>query len=409
MKTRILLNALTMLCLLCMQTLSAQMTHLEWAKRMGGSQDDRGETIAVDSSGNVYSAGYFKGTANFSAGMANFISAGGSDIFVQKLDSEGNVLWVKQMGGSLDDNGTAIAVDAAGNVYITGWFHGTVDFDPGFGETSLTSAGLTDIFIQKLDTDGNFVWVKQMGGTNDCEARGITVDVSGNIYTTGVFKGTANFHTGFGTSYFTSAGDWDIFIHKLSSEGEFVWAKQVGGSLWDHAYTVIVDSFGDISITGFYSGTVDFDPGDGTAFLTPIGARDIYILKLNNDGDYLWAKSMGGNTDDRGYGHGVDASGNVYIAGYFTGTASFGPGLGTANLTSFGNEDIFIQKFDPDGDFLWVKQIGGTQAERAHRIAIDSDGNSYTTGIFKGTVDFDPGVGTARRKLPMGRTVWVFL
>jgi hypothetical protein len=189
-----------------------------WAKQMGGTDYDVGQGIAVDMAGNVYTTGYFQGTADFDPGPGSFnlTSTGNEDIFVSKLDSAGNLVWAKQMGGTSGDAGQDIAVDAAGNVYTTGFFYSTVDFDPGPGTFNLTSTGDTDIFVSKLDSAGNFVWAKQMGGTDPDAGYDIAVDAAGNVYTTGYFWGTADFDPGPGSFNLTSAGFSDIFVSKLS-------------------------------------------------------------------------------------------------------------------------------------------------------------------------------------------------
>src|SRR5690606_9459529 len=134
------------------------------------------------------------------------------DIFISKLDTNGNFLWAKSMGGVSGDYGSSITTDSSGHIYTTGAFTGTADFDPGVDEFELTSTGGTDIFISKLDTNGNFLWAKSMGGASADNGNSITVDSAGYIYTTGDFQGTADFDPGSGTSNLVSAGGTDIFI-----------------------------------------------------------------------------------------------------------------------------------------------------------------------------------------------------
>ncbi|MCF6285500.1 MAG: hypothetical protein L3K26_09955, partial [Candidatus Hydrogenedentes bacterium] len=132
------------------------------------------------------------------------------------------------MGGTSGDEGLAVAVDGAGNVYTTGYFQGTVDFDPGAGVSNLTSAGTKDIFVQKLDSAGNFVWAKGFGGTDNDRGFGIVVDASGNVFSTGEFSGTVDFDPGLGVTELSSAGGLDVFVQKLDAAGDFVWAKGMG-------------------------------------------------------------------------------------------------------------------------------------------------------------------------------------
>jgi len=368
-----------------------------WAKSMGGSFDSRGNSITVDASGNVYTTGFFKGTADFDpgSGITNLTSAGYEDIFVQKMDTDGNFLWAKSMGGTSDDYGNSITVDAAGNVYTTGQFWGTVDFDPGSSTYNLSSVGSYDIFVQKLDAAGNFLWAKSMGGTSDDRGSSITVDAAGNVYTTGQFWGTVDFDPSSGTANLTSAGSNDVFVQKLDAAGNFLWAKSMGGTGYDRGNSITVDAAGIVFNTGYFQGTADFDPSSGTANLTSAGSWDIFVQKLDASGNFLWAKSIGGSSDDRGNSITIDASGNVYSTGGFTGTADFDPGSSTYNLTSAGSKDIFVQKMDSAGDFVWARSMGGSLFETGSTITVDASGNLYTTGYFEGTADFDPSSGTA--------------
>ena len=383
------------------------------AVRFGSTGNDVGNAITTDASGNVYTTGTFEGTVDFDpgAGVTNLVSAAFSDIFVMKTDSAGNFVWAKRMGGTSSDNASSIAVDGSGNVYTTGFFFGTVDFDPGSGTVNLTSAGGSkDIFVWKLDSAGNFVWAKRVGDTgNDDRGTGITIDSSGSVYTTGSFVGTVDFDPGSGTVNLTSAGaSMDIFVSKLDSAGNFVWAKHMGGA-GDYGSDIAVDSSGSVYTTGSFEGTVDFDPGSGIVNLTSAATSiDIFVSKLDSAGNFVWAKSMGGIFDDVGNGIAVDGSGSVYTTGIFDGIVDFDPGSGTANLTSQGNDDIFVSKLGNAGDLMWAKRMGGTTLDVGNGIAVDSSGSVYTTGGFSGTVDFDPGSGTANLTSAVNR-LYIFV
>ncbi|MEA3445471.1 MAG: SBBP repeat-containing protein [Bacteroidota bacterium] len=387
------------IAIMCISTkLQAQDPQFEWAAGFGGPDYDQGKSVAVDASGNVYTTGYFYGTVDFDPGSGtyNLSSNGRDDIFISKLDASGNFVWAKNMGGSDWNEGYSIAIDASGNVYTTGHFEGTADFDPGSGTYILSSNnGYDDIFISKLDASGNFVWAKAMGGSFDDNGFALAIDASGNVYTTGIFCGTADFEPGSGTYNLSSNGDYDIFISKLDASGNFVWAKSMGGSSDDRGYSIALDASGNVYTTGyFYSSTVDFDPGSGTYNLTSNGCGDIFISKLDASGNFVWAKNMGGSSSDGGNSIAIDASGNVYTTGSFLDTADFDPGSGTHNLSSNGEYDIFISKLDASGNFVWAKSMSGSSSEWGFSIALDASGNVYTTGYFYGTVDFDPGSGT---------------
>ncbi len=393
----------TIFALICSVGLHAQ--DFEWAKPFGSTWPDQGQSIAIDASGNVYTTGYFQETVDFDpgTGTTNLTSAGRTDIFVQKMDASGNFLWAKSFGGTSYDHCYSITVDSSGDVYTTGYFQGTVDFEPGAGTTNLTSAGAEDIFVQKMDALGNFLWAKSFGGTSNDYGLSITVDSSGNVYTTGSFQRTVDFDPGAGTTNLISAGGYDIFVQKMDASGNFLWAKSFGGTSYGYGQSITVNASGNVYTTGYFFGTVDFDPGAGTTNLTSAGAEDIFIQKMDASGNFLWAKSFGGTSYGYGQSITLDSSGNVYTTGYFSGTVDFDPGTGTTNLASAGGYDIFVQKMDVSGNFLWAKSFGGILDDRCYSITVDTSGNVYTTGSFQRTVDFDPGAGTTNLT-SVGRT-----
>ena len=378
--------------------------------KFGSTGEDKGYSVAVDSSGNIYTTGIFSGTVDFDpgAGTANLTSAGSWDVFLSKLNSAGELVWVKKFGSTAADQGRAIAVDTLGNVYTTGSFSGTVDFDPGAGTSNLFS-GQDAVFVLKLNSAGEFVWAKQLNESWTSVAYGysIAVDSSGNVYTTGNFRGTVDFDPGAGASNLTSAGatgNVDAFVSKLDLTGAFVWVKQFTGTgnKDEFGYSIAVDSSGNVYTTGYFSGTTDFDPdpaGGAVANLTSANGDDVFVSKLNSTGAFVWVKQFGGTASEQGRSIAVDSSRNVYTTGFFQGTADFDPdpaGGAVANLTTAGGWDVFVSKLDATGAFVWAKQFSGTGSfDQGNSIAVDSSGNVYTTGNFRGTVDFDPGAGTA--------------
>lgn len=336
-KQNSMLKNVTLLCLtgIALSFVTHAQT-LEWARSMGDKNTEWGFAIAVDDSGNVYTTGAFKDTVDFDPGLGvnHIMSVGGADIFVQKLDAAGDFCWVKSMGGHKSDVGRAITLDSLGNVYIIGSFQGEVDFDPGPNTYTLTSIGLADIYIQKLDKDGNFLWTRSIGGTE---------------------------------------GDGNV------------------------AYDISLDATCNVYITGAFNDTLDFDPGPGVYNMYSAGfgssARDVFILKLDTDGRFLWVNSIGSTLNDEGIVITIDDSGYVYTAGRFEGTVDFDPDTAVYSLTSNGDYDVFIQKLDAHGNLRWVKSIEGSESETITAIGVDDSGNLYTTGSFYGSIDADPGVG----------------
>jgi len=330
---------------------------------------------AVFGDGKILVGGYFA-SDNITIGAFTLQNSavGFDDAFIAKYDSSGNVLWAQSIGGSSDEKAFSVAADASGNVYTTGYFRNTVDFDPGSGVFNLTSAGGGDIFISKLDNSGNFVWARAIGGTpaNAIDkGNAIALDNSGNVYTTGRFLNTVDFDPGAGVFNITAAGEGDVFISKLNSSGNFVWAIAMGGTDGEEGLSIALDASENIYTTGGFEETADFDPGAGVFNLTSNGYSDIFISKLDNAGSFIWAKAMGGTNPEGGESIALDAFGNVYTTGQFLGTVDFNPGSGVNNLTSAGGRDIFISKLDNAGNFVWAKRMGGTDWDAGYSIAID--------------------------------------
>lgn len=186
-----------------------------------------------------------------------------------------------------------------------------------------------------------------------------------------------------------------FFIITSSHSQKFEWAKRIGGPGYDQDIRIAKNVHGNVHFIGSFEGTIDFDPGAGISNLTSVGLLDVFILKLDSIGNFLWAKRIGGLGNDSGVNIAVDSLGNIYTFGHFTGTADFDPGAGTSNVTSIGGTDIFVSKLDPDGTLLWVKSFGGSNYDLSSSIAIDDLGNIYMTGTFTETVDFDPGGGVS--------------
>jgi hypothetical protein len=279
--------------------------------------------------------------------------------------------WAKSISNSW---GWGISVDANGNSYVTGEFGTTTTFDT----IQLISSGSNDVFVAKYDSGGNCLWAKQAGGIINDIGYSISVDANGNSYVTGCFTGEAVF----ATIHLSGFGGYDIFIAKYDPNGNCLWAKQAGSSKNDYGYYISVDGNGNSFVTGDFAGTATF----GTFQLVSYGQLDAFIAKYDNNGNCLWAKQAGGVHDDFGEGIRVDANGNSYVTGWFTGPAAFG----AIQLSGFGNHwDIFVAKYDSGGNCLWTKQAGGPSGGGGTNISIDANGSSYVTGEFGTTAIFD--------------------
>ncbi|MBL7765300.1 MAG: hypothetical protein JNJ58_04360 [Chitinophagaceae bacterium] len=387
--------------------LFAQGPNFQWAKKFGGSFFEEGFAITTDDSGNVYTTGMFKGVCDFDPGVGvfNLSSPLSYNVFVSKQDAQGNLVWARQLGGAVwDDLGQGIKVDASGNVFIAGYFYDTADFDPGPGTAWEISNGATDVFLCKLDAGGNLVWVKTIGGADFDNCWALDLDAAGNPYLCGNFVTTVDFDPGPGVTSFSTAGyNIDMFICKLDMNGNFVWARQIGGVFEDRAIAIDVDQQGNVITTGLFQQITDFDPGPGTFNLTAVGSTyDVFISKLDNNGNFIWAKSFVGTGNDIGAALRTDASGNIHLTGYFTDQIDFDTGPGTFNLNTPGAfvYHAYVCKLNSNGDLLWAKDFGQTDYNKGQGIAVDKIGNVLTTGVIQGTVDFDPGPGVSSVTTP---------
>ena len=327
--------------------------NFRWVKTLGGAGLDNAYSLAVNNKGDLFVTGEFSESVDFDpgAGVEIRISSGYEDIFLVCLDTAGNFQWVETTGNSLHDKGLSVTTDADGNPLLIGGFSETVDFNPGSGITNLTSTGWFDMFIQKLDTSGHLLWIKRCGGTGMVFGDDIQLDYLGNIITTGSFNFTADFDPDTSITSLISHGNDDIFILKLSPSGELIWAKCIGGTIWDMGVNLAIDSANNIYLTGLFYDSVDFDPGVAVHMVHSSLYENIFILKLDSAGNFKWVRSMGGEGSDRGLSIDVDKSGNVYTCGWFEGSVDFNPGSGSANFLSNGDKDIFIQKLVPCGSF----------------------------------------------------------
>lgn len=301
------------------------------------------------------------------------------------------------MGGIGQDYARQVAVDALGNVYTIGYFRDTVDFDPGPGTYNLISAGFDDIFISKLDANGNLVWAIRLGSSvsNDI-GNVLALDPGGYLYVGGSFADTVDFDPGVGTYPLgAGSGGSDIFILKLDLSGNFVWAGKIGGYNGDGVRAINLDQDGNVILTGMFFTASDFDPGPGTFTIFTSGDAS-FVCKLTAAGNFVWAKHFEDavNTGAVSLGSCVAGNGTIYTVGYFVATVDFDPGPATYNLTPLGTMDVFISALDSAGNFQWAKKIGGAIGNAtAPSVASDAAGNIYLTGQFDGPVDFNPGIG----------------
>jgi len=313
--------------------------------------------------------------------------------FTFKAQTNFNLNFAYGTGSVGYDNLNHSTIDASGNIYITGQFQGSVDFNPGGTaviKTTVASNGCA--FVAKYNSSGILTWVNLMESTYTSDGKKVLVDaLTGNVYITGTFEYTLDLTPPASTN--TLAANFsDMFIAKYSAAGNFIWAKGIGGAgSMVTPYGADLSSTGDVYISGNFDYPADFDASANTNSLTSNGSFDVFLVKYDATGSYQWAYNFGGSNGDAGLGVAVDASNNVYMTGQFQDGPSFDPAAPSNTITSIGEEDIFIAKYSPSGNYIWAKGFGGTVKDIGYSIKIDAASNIVVSGILQSVnADFDP-------------------
>jgi hypothetical protein len=395
--------------------------------------EEKGLSVAVDSNGNAYVAGVFSGTADFDPGSGvdehtatNF----SLDTFLSAFDSSGGFSWAYTGHDKpyVYNENKYVAVDNNGNVYISGSFEGTIDFDPGTNVSEYTASYNGGVYLCKYDPEGNFQWARAWGSET---AGQMTFDSSGNLFIISMLRSydPIDFDPGSGVDEHSGSG---VYLSKFDLDGNFIWAKVFQGS------QLVIDNSGNFYTSGLFTGSTDFDPGPGEEILNGFNSlflcklapdvsfmwvhtfrginnglrtsiaidsnsnilvvgtiyTDAFLYKYDSNGDSLWEYTFGGSGQDSCNCVTVDANDNIYIAGYFESTVDFDPGPSTNEHLSSRGFDAYLSKFDSSGKYLWTRTWGGRGWDKANGIAFDSNGYIYVTGEFCSSVDFDTGPGT---------------
>lgn len=348
-----------------------------WVNSAGGNSNDESYDVEVDNLGFIYTTGYVTNSSIF-GGSINITTNGFSDIYVSKSDVNGNFLWAKVFGGTQADRGYDLALDNVGNIYVTGYYIGTATF----GSTTLTSSGNSqDIFVLKLDNAGNVLWVKSEGGPEGDTGYGVTVDNLGNVIVTGQFKGTAQI----GLNNFLSAIDpntglpaFDIFISKYDASGNDLWSIQGVAKYDDRGLALKTDQSNNIYVTGQFSDTLTIAGSTQNNTIYNAGM----LLKLDASGNEIWFKRLGA-IQTLVYDLEIDNQGDVYITGDFLGQMIIIGINGNNFLNGNYTYRIFLIKFDPDGNIIWMEEDDSDSPITSKAIALDSNQDPYISGMFK--------------------------
>jgi hypothetical protein len=345
---------------------------LPWTRELGSAAEDDARSVAVDAAGNVFVAGYTKGSLDGNT------SAGGWDMFLVKYAPSGKKLWTRQLGTAASDTAYGVVVDAGGNAFVAGITGGALGGN--------TSAGADDIFLAKLDPTGATSWIRQVGSAGyDC-GFAVAIDPAGNVFvagsTDGAFPGSTN------------AGGADVLLVKFAPDGTTLWARQLGSADYEYAHAVAVDADGNAFVAGSTSGALD---GVANA-----GLDDLFLVKYAPDGRRLWIRQLGSPSFDLATSVAVDAAGNALVAGHTTGNLDGHPNQGA--------EDLFVAKYDAAGTKLWSTQVGSAAFDFAYGLALDAAGNAFVAGHTDGAFDGNVYAGSNDLLLvkldPSGAKVW---
>jgi len=350
----------------------AQAPNWLWAKSSNNTGFVRAFSVAVDVSGNSYVTGYFESSiVNF--GPFSLSNAGYVDLFLEKYDVAGNVLWAKSAGGTNLDDAYSVVVDVSGNSYVTGRSYSlTMRFDTITLTT--TDANPVYLFLAKYDASGNALWAKKIGGEDDDAPPSVATDFFGNAYMTGGFVSDTLIVD---QDTLINNGYENIFIVKYNASGNVVWARSAGGTGVEKANSIAVDTFGNAYVAGHF---LDQNVVFGSDTLTNWDSSyKLFLAKYDALGNALWARSAIGALSYGGPSVAVDAVGNVYVSGsFFEGAMTFD----FITIGNYGHDDMFLAKYNAAGYIQWANSAGGSDYDRAYSVVVDASGNSYVTGAY---------------------------
>ncbi|MHC4562050.1 MAG: SBBP repeat-containing protein [Planctomycetota bacterium] len=314
-----------------------------WQRQIGTAEEDESRSVAVDSAGHVFISGS-------TAGSLGGPNAGSNDAFLAKYAPTGDLLWTRQTGTSTSDFSYSVAVDSAGNAFITGWT---------LGDLGGVSAGGRDAFLSKYDPSGTLLWTEQLGTTEYDEGLSVAIDGMGNAFIAGWTLGALEG---------PSAGSFDVFVSKYDPSGTQQWTRQLGTAEADYGNAVAIDGVGNVYVGGETQGDL---AGVGA------GGADAFVAKYDSAGSLLWTRQLGTASADWGAGVAVDGAGNVYVSGGTQGD------LGGANA---GGGDAFLAKYDSSGSLLWTQQLGTDDGDCSFSVAVSNVGDAFITGYTYGNL-----------------------
>ncbi len=340
---------------------------IEWGTQLGTAANDFSFSVAVDGVGNSYISGRTLGDLDGN-------NAGVNDAFLAKFDASGLLVWTKQLGTSSHDHSYSVAVDGAGRIYVSGF---------SAGNLAGINAGTYDAFLAKYDPNGNQLWSEQLGTTEEDYCQSVAVDGAGNAYISGYTKGSLGG---------TIAGGEDAFLIKYDPAGTLLWSEQLGTALHDRSYSVAIDAAGNAFIGGYTVGNLGG---------TNAGAYDTFLAKYDPNGTQLWTQQLGTSASDLSFALAVDGAGNALISGIT---------LGDLDGNNAGSSDAYVAKFDPTGTLLWAEQLGTPAIDESWSVAADAAGNVFVGGHTNGVLEGASAGGTdifLAKYGPTGNLLWI--
>lgn len=387
--------------------LSAQLS-LDWAfglENINNNSASRFTSITIDNTNHIICTGFFTNGTDLDPSNNNYIVTNSVDIMLAKYDDNNNFIWGFNLGNNDIVTILTVKTDNQNNIYVSGSFHGTIDFDPSANTNTLISNGDDDGFIAKYDINGNYLWAISFGGNDTDDVQDMAVTPQGDIYVTGGFHGTnVDFDPSSGTNYLSSSpssnSSDDCFIAKYNTNGNHQWAFSIGGSDNDRGDAIDFDNTGHIYVTGHFVGNnTDFNPNPTLSnTLNGNNPLNLFVSKYTTNGDYEWAFNLGGTSSVGNYTKDImaDNLGHIYVAGRFHGTADFDADPINTNMMTATSLDPFVAKYDDDGTHQWAFKISPTSGHcEITTIKTDNNGSIIIAGEMQGSnIDFDPSSNT---------------
>ena len=345
-----------------------------WQWARAATGSNTGSVVCSDASGNVYVAGYFVGSLALGIDTITDNNGPYQNIFIAKYDPSGNILWVRTCNGYADVEG--ISSDASGNAYVVGNFYND---SVSFGSTTLINPNHggqnSNIYFTKYDASGNVIWAKNLGGINNDLAAGVSTDAFGHVYITGNFTGDS---LTFGNITVHHIGSSDGFVAKFTTAGDALWIRNVGAPVSTGSVAICTDATGSVIMTGYFQYNYMY-VGSLSSMISSPYSNNIFVTKYDSSGLNQWRRYVGNNYGISPTGIAADSSGNVYVTGYYNDTLIWGG----ATLASLGYQNIFTAQYNASGSVMWEKSAGGNYVDQSNGISTDAAGNSYITGYFQ--------------------------